>query len=340
MTEAVVSELKQALEARFDRLRAGEDVWAALAEAGVLGLPFGEPHGGLGLHARTGFAVLEVLGPRGLAVPYLEAVLLAGSLLDRAGGAQTRAVLPRVAAGELRLAFGLLDGAEPLRATRKGEGWMLDGTKQLVIGAAEADLLVVIAATGDEQGAFLIARQAATCIAYPTIDGRTAADLRFDGVDAGADALLTVSAMDIAFALDLGIAAIAAEAAAIMARLVTDTRDYCRQRRQFDQPIAGFQVIQHRLVDMHIAARQGAAAAAIAADALDLAPPDRARAISAAKVTIADTARFVGQQAVQLHGGMGMTGELAVSTLFKRLTVIESEFGTRADHLARYMALG
>lgn len=125
-----------------------------------------------------------------------------------------------------------------------------------------------------------------------------------------------------------------------MARLLTDTRDYCLQRRQFDQAIAGFQVIQHRLVDMHIAARQAAAAAAMAAGARDLAPHDRARAISAAKVTIADAGRFVCQQAVQLHGGMGMTDALAVSALFKRPTVIDSEFGTRGDHLASYMAQG
>lgn len=333
-------ELKQALETRFDRLKAGGDVWAALAAAGVLGLPFAEQHGGMGLDLRAGFAVLEVLGPRGLGVPYLEAVLLAGSLLDRAGGAQAAAVLPRVAAGEMCLAFGVIDGPDLLQATRAGEGWRLDGGKQLVIGGSGADLLVLIAATGEGQGAFLLDRSAAVCAAYPTIDGREAADLRFDSAQAGPDALLALGADDVAFTLDAGIGAIAAEAAAIMARLVTDTRDYCLQRRQFDQAIAGFQVIQHRLVDMHIAARQAAAAAAMAADALDLAPHDRARAISAAKVTIADAGRFVGQQAVQLHGGMGMTDALAISALFKRLTVIESEFGTRADHLARYMAQG
>jgi alkylation response protein AidB-like acyl-CoA dehydrogenase len=125
-----------------------------------------------------------------------------------------------------------------------------------------------------------------------------------------------------------------------MARLVSDTRDYCVQREQFGKAISSFQVVQHRLVDMHIEARRAAAAAALAADALDLDPPERAKVISAAKVTIADAGRFVGQNAVQLHGGMGMTEELPVSALFKRLTVIESEFGTRDEHLARYMALG
>lgn len=333
------SELKHALEARLDRLKPGDDGWAVLADAGVLGLPFAEAHGGVELPATAGFAVLEVLGSRAVALPYLECVLLAGGLLDKAGGALAEQWLLQVAEGGARLALAWLDGAEPLRAHEDADGWRLRGSKLLAVGAEQAELLVVTAETAQGQAAFALPLSAVSSLrGYPTIDGRQAADLWFDGVQVEPGARLNVSADDIAAMHDFAVAAIAAEAAAIMARLVTDTRDYCRQREQFEQPIAAFRVIQHRLVDMHIEARRAAAAAAMAADALDLSGSERARAISAAKVTIADAGRFVGQQAVQLHGGMGMTDELVVSALFKRLTVIESEFGTRDEHLARYMA--
>lgn len=332
-------ELKDALGARFDRLKSGDDGWRALADAGVLGLPFAEAHGGLGLPARDGFAVLEVLGPRGTPLPYLECVLLAGLLLDRSGGEAAAHWLPRVATGEAKLALAWIDDRDRARAAPDAAGWRLSGGKLLAIGAAEADAVIVTAGTDDGRAAFLIAREALAMKTYPTIDGRRAADLLLDDVTVPNAARLAIEPEDIAEAIDLGVAAVAAEAAAIMARLVADTRDYCAQREQFGQSIASFQVVQHRLVDMHIEARRAAAAAALAADALDLDTDERARAISAAKVTIAEAGRFVGQNAVQLHGGMGMTEELPVSALFKRLTVIESEFGTRDEHLARYMAL-
>ena len=332
------SDLKDALEARFDRLKAHEDGWQALADAGVLGLPFAEAHGGLGLSASEGFTLLEVIGARALPLPYLECVLLAGSLLDRAGGEAAARWLPRVATGEAKLAFAWIDDREPARAVIDAAGWRLSGGKLLAIGAAEADAIIVTAETDDGPAAFLIAREALAMKAYPTIDGRRAADLLLDDMIVAKEARLAIGPEDIDDILDTGAAAIATEAAAIMERLVADTRDYAVQREQFGQSLSRFQVVQHRLVDMHIEARRAAAAAALAADALGLDGAERSKAISAAKVTIADAGRFVGQNAVQLHGGMGMTEELPVSSLFKRLTVIESEFGTRDEHLARYMA--
>lgn len=330
--------LKAALGARLDRLKPGEDVWQALADAGVLGLPFAEAHGGLGLAPRDGFAVLEMLGPRAIALPYLECVLLAGVLLDRAGGEAAATLLPRVASGDAKLALAYLDDSEAAHADPDGAGWRLTGGKLLAIGAAEADALIVTAHTADGIAAFLVPRDAVAMKAYPTIDGRRAADLLLDDLTLPRAARLNLNPDEIAEIFDIGAAAVVAEAAAIMARLVTDTRDYCHQREQFGQAISSFQAVQHRLVDMHIETRRAAAAAALAFDALDLEPAERAQAISAAKVTIADAGRFVGQHAVQLHGGMGMTEELAISALFKRLTVIESEYGTRDAHLARYMA--
>ncbi|NIJ35958.1 alkylation response protein AidB-like acyl-CoA dehydrogenase [Sphingopyxis panaciterrae] len=332
-------ELKEALGARLDRMKPGGDGWQALADAGVLGLPFAEAHGGLGLAPRDGFAVLEVLGPRAIALPYLESTLLAGTLLDRAGGEAATNWLPRIAAGKVTFAFATLDDRDVARAEIDAAGWRLSGGKLLAIGAADADAVIVTATTTNGPAAFLLPREALAMKAYPTIDGRRAADLLLDDVTVASDARLLVEAEDIAEMLDIGAAGVAAEAAAIMARLVSDTSDYCRQREQFGQAISSFQAVQHRLVDMHIEAKRAAAAASLAADALDLAPAARAKAISAAKVTITDAGRFVGQNAVQLHGGMGMTEELPVSALFKRLTVIESEYGTRDEHLARYMGL-
>lgn len=329
----IAGQLRQALEARLDRLRTGEDVWQALAEAGVLGIPFAEEHGGLGLRPRDAFPVLEVLGSRAVAMPYLENVLLAGLLLARVGGAHAATWLPRIASGEARVALAWLGDVQM-------DGWTLDGRKLLAIGAGQADAIIVTAQDGDQTKAFLLTPDQCALKDYPTIDGKRASDLTLDGVAVSADIELTVGEPLLDEVFDIASAAIASEAAAIMARLVTDTRDYCKQREQFGQAISDFQVVQHRLVNMHIETRRAEAAAALAADALELAPSDRAKAISAAKVTIADAGRFVGQNAVQLYGGMGMTEELTVSALFKRLTVIESEFGTRDHHLARYMAAG
>lgn len=335
---AELDDLRDALGARLDAA-GGQDVQALLAEAGVLGLPFAEAHGGLGLDVRAGFAVLEVLGPRAIASGYLESVLLAGALVDRAGGESTLLVLPELSVGAATLAFACTDDPRaPLRATQGAEGWVLDGRKIVVIDGADSDHVVALASVGGEAAAFLVPQGVAEVQRYPTIDGRVAADLNFHHVALPWSARLSVAAEDIARTLDVGVAGVAAEAAAIMARLVADTRDYLVERRQFGQPIASFQAVQHRLVDMLIESRRAAAAARLAAAALDLPAPERGTRISAAKVTIADAARFVGQNAVQLHGGMGMTEELPVSALFKRLTVIEGEFGSRDAHLLRFMA--
>ena len=139
--------------------------------------------------------------------------------------------------------------------------------------------------------------------------------------------------------LDEATAAVCAEAVGCMRKLLADTIDYTKQRRQFGQPISSFQALQHRMVDMYIALEQAVSAVYLATLKLDAEPAERARAVSAAKITIGKSGRFVGQQAVQLHGGMGMTDELAIGHYFKRLTVIENEFGTVDHHLARYAAL-
>lgn len=327
------------LSARLDRLTNSEDGWMALVDAGVLGIPFTETHGGLNLDPRDAFPVLEVLGERAMTLPFLETVLMSGLLIQKAGGTHADFWLPHIVSGKARLATAWIDDEKaPTVAVPEGDGWRITGRKLLSVCAAQADAIIVITHYDDDIAVFIISPDKVNLQNYPTIDGRNAADLHFKEFLITENQRLDLNQSTFTEILDIGTAAIVAEASAIMARLVTDTRDYCKQREQFGQPIASLQVIQHRLVDMHIAARQAAAAANLAANALSLDHDTRNKAISAAKVTVADTARFIGQNAVQLHGGMGMTEELIIAALFKRLMVIESEFGSRDDHLVRYLA--
>lgn len=315
-----------------------DGAWAALITAGVTGLTVPEALGGLGLATAAAAPVFAALGAHGASTPYLESAILTPVLLRYVGGDARDAILRALAGGAVVAIAGLdprLRAA--VSASPVGEGWRLDGDAALVLDGADADHLIVAARTeryttalfavpGGQQG--LIAHR------YPTIDGRRAADLRFLRVDA---ILLQDDADDLlGEAADIALACLATEAAALMRRLVNDTVDYTKQRDQFGQPIARFQVIQHRLVDMHIQTRRTAAIAARAMAALDGHWAERARLASAAKVTAADAGRFVGQNAVQLHGGMGMTRDLMANRGFRRLTVIEHELGSAAQHRGRY----
>lgn len=199
---------------------------------------------------------------------------------------------------------------------------------------------------GDEDGLslFLVPAETPGLVvnAYPMLDGRRAADLILSDVEVAADALIGPPGE--AYALldglrDRAIACQAAEAVGLLDRLVQDTIEYAKQRQQFGQPIAAFQALQHRMVDMHMQVELVRSAAILASLNLDAPAQARARAASAAKVTLANACRFVGQNAIQLHGGMGMTDELAIGHYFKRATVLENEFGTAGWHLARHAAV-
>ena len=175
---------------------------------------------------------------------------------------------------------------------------------------------------------------------YRTIDDRRAADLVFDGLRLPAAALIAEDAWaTLARARDEGAAAVCAEAVGAMRTVLADTVEYCKQRQQFGAPIGSFQVLQHRMVDMYMEVEQSVAAAYLATLNLDAEPHVRARAVSAAKATVGRAARFVGQNAVQLHGGMGMTEELAIGHYFKRLTALQFEFGSTDHHRTRYAAI-
>jgi alkylation response protein AidB-like acyl-CoA dehydrogenase len=324
--------------------------WKQFAELGLLALPFPEDFGGLNGNGVDTMLVMEAFG-RGLVLePYLSSVVVAGHLVRDAGSAaQKDALLPAVAGGERMLALAHYERGARYEVSRvdtaakaDGAGWKLSGSKAVVLGGGAADRLLVSANTGKGISLFLVdARRPGVSVrSYMTQDGGRAAEVRLDNVAVGADAL--IGAQDGALpaierALDYGIAAMCAEAVGIMAALDEATLEYLKTRKQFGQPIGRFQALQHRMVDMVIATEQSRSMAMMAAVKVDSDDAtERRRAISAAKAYIGQQARFVGQQAVQLHGGMGVVDELNVSHWFKRLTMIELTFGNTDHHLGLF----
>ena len=335
------------------------DIWRGFAdELGILGATLPESVGGSGGGSAEAMVIAEELG-RALAIePFVDTVIVAGGLLSRAGGDAAAAVLEEIAAGSAIVALAATEPgsgehweAIASSAVRHGDYWVLNGTKTVVVSAPLATHLLIVARTGqsvDSQAMslFLAAFDAAappaglTVHGYRTIDDRRAADLIFDDVRLPADALLQTDAWpSLALARDEGAAAVCAEAVGAMRKVLADTVDYSKQRQQFGQPIGSFQVLQHRMVDMYMELEQAVSAAYLAVLNLDAEPDVRARAVSAAKATVGRAARFIGQNAVQLHGGMGMTEELAIGHYFKRLTALQYEFGSTDYHRARYATL-
>ena len=337
------------------------EIWRGLAELDVLGLTLPEETGGSGGGPVESMIIAEELGRALVVEPYVDTVVVGGGLLRRSGGETAQAVLRQIAEGSARIAFAALEpGSGEVRhdisvtARRDGDSWVLDGSKIVVTGAPIATHLIISARTAGERrdkdgiSLFLLEFDAAAPPAgvevhrYRTIDDRVAADLTFTEFRLPAEALLAAEGQAwpiIDATVDDAIAAVASEAVGMMRKVLDDTVEYTKQRQQFGVPISSFQVLQHRMVDMLIELEQSVAAAYLAAYALEAEPAERARAISAAKVTIGRATRFIGQNSVQLHGAMGMTEELAIGHYFKRLTAIEYEFGSSSDHLARYIAL-
>jgi len=229
-------------------------------------------------------------------------------------------------------------------AHRDGSDWVLDGAKIMAVGAPIATHLLVTARTAGGVSLFCVdaGTSGIELHGYRTVDDRRAADLVLTGLRLPADALLGEEGQawpSLEQARDEGAAAVCAEAVGGMRKVLADTVEYCKQRQQFGQPIGSFQVLQHRMVDMHMELEQSVAAVYLAVLNLEAEPATRARAVSAAKATIGRAARFIGQNAVQLHGGMGMTEELAIGHYFKRLTAVQYEFGSTDHHVARYAEL-
>jgi pimeloyl-CoA dehydrogenase small subunit len=329
------------------------ELWAQYAGIGLLGLPFPERHGGSDGGPVETMLVMEAFGRTLALEPYLATVVLGGGLL-RAGGSEALCaeLVPKIAEGGLTLAFAhverhsrwnLADVAT--KAVRNRGGWTLDGDKSVVLHGDSADKLVVTARVGGGQrdrsgiGLFLVDATAPGVArrGYPTQDGLRAAEVALNGVQVGADAVLGEPGAALPLVervVDEAIAALCAEAVGAMSVMHELTVDYLKTRRQFGREIGSFQVLQHRAVDMLMALEQARSMAMYAAmmaaetDALQ-----RRNAISAAKTQIGRSGKFIGQQAIQLHGGIGMTIEYKVGHYFKRMTMIDATFGDADHHL-------
>ena len=337
-----------------------EPVWATFAEMGLTALPFSADHGGFGGGAVDMMGVMEAMGEGLVIEPYLATVGLAGQLIARAGStAQKKAILPAVQEGKLKLAFAQTERGSRYDlahvetiAKKAGNGWQLDGEKCVVLGAPCAEKLVVSARTSgkpaDEKGIslFLVDREAPGVVlkSYRTLDEQRAADVELKGVKVGADALVGVEGGALPVieeVMDFATALICSEAVGAMKSANDATLEYLKTRKQFGVTSGTFQALQHRMVDMYVSAEQARSMACLAASKADTAESaaERKRAISAAKVRVAEACRHVAQESVQLHGGMGMTEELKVSHTFRRLTMIAQQFGDAEHHLERFSAL-
>jgi alkylation response protein AidB-like acyl-CoA dehydrogenase len=337
-----------------------EDVWSALAEMGILGVPFDAEHGGFGGNTVDLMVVMEAIGEALVVEPYLATVGLGGRFVARGGsGAQRERILPALIQGKTKMAFahtppgGRYDlRAVGARARAAGDGFVIDGEARAVLHGGAADLLVVAARTagadGDERGIslFLVERGASgvSVSDYRTLDNLRVSDVRFAGVQVDRDALLGAEGAGFALAeevVDYATALVCAEAVGAIKYAHDATLEYLKTRRQFGVPIGSFQALQHRMVDILISYEQAKSIACLACVKVESADAgERRRAVSAAKIKIADACRHVSQESVQLHGGMGMTEELKVSHTFRRLTSIAQAFGDADHHLERFATLG
>jgi alkylation response protein AidB-like acyl-CoA dehydrogenase len=340
----------------------GRDNWKQFAELGWLGAALPEDIGGIGGSALETLIVMEAFG-RGLVLePYLPTIVLGcGLIADAGSAAQKKALIAPAVEGKLLMAFAY---AEPqsryelhnvaTKAEKQGAGFVLSGHKGVVINGGEADRLIVSARTGgaprDAKGISLFVvdpkAKGVRAKSYPTVDGGRAAEITLDGVAVGAGDVVgpVGEALPIIErAIDRGIAAVAAEATGAMIVLHDTTLDYLKTRKQFGVALSTFQALQHRMVDMFVHCEESRSMALKAA--LELAegdgdPATRARTLSAVKVQIGKAGRAVGQDAVQLHGGMGMTMEYKVGHYFKRLACLDTLFGDVDHHLERFGRAG
>jgi alkylation response protein AidB-like acyl-CoA dehydrogenase len=350
-------------EYAFDRRKAiiaspegvSDTAWAAFAELGLTAITLPESDGGFGGGAVDLMAPMEACGEALVVEPLIETIGLGARLVARAGSpAQRERLLRGVAEGSVRLAFASLEPGrryqlDPQTTTARVDNgaWLLEGEKTVVIGAPSAHCLIVSARTAAGVSLFLVPAGTAGLSLSPcrTVDGQRAADVRLSGVRLPADALLGADGAalpHIEEAVDFATALLCADAVGAMKQATDATLEYTRNRKQFGVPISSFQVLQHRMVEMYIGCEQARSMAILAAARVDSASDatERKRAVSMAKVKIADAARQISQESVQLHGGMGMTEEMKVSHTFRRLTMIAQRFGDADHHLERYAALG
>lgn len=322
------------------------EVWEEFAKLGWLGLPFAPEDGGNGGGAVELAILMEAFGQHLVIEPYLATVVLGGGLIAALGStAERQTMLPAVMEGECHLAFAHEERDVPTRAQRTNDGYSLRGGKKVVLGGSSADTLLLSARLGDQGlGVFVVPRttHGLTVRSYRMVDGRRAADVDLN------DAMVPTSALlggnenaggAVEAVLQRAIAALSADAVGAIGAMVKATVDYAKTRVQFGQPIANFQALQHRMVRIKIKEEEARAAALFATLSLDGPAAICARATSGAKAKIGRCARSVHQEAIQLHGAIGTTDELALGGYAKRLLAYELLFGSTREHLRRYGAM-
>jgi pimeloyl-CoA dehydrogenase small subunit len=335
-------------------------LWGKLAEQGLLGLPFSEEDGGIGVGGVETMIVMEALGKALVLEPYLATVILGGGFLRHGGSAEQKAAyIPGIIDGSKTFAFAQLEknsrydlGDVSTTAKKKGDGWVIDGEKFVVLNGEAADVLVVTARTKGGQrdssgiGVFLVPGNAKGIArkGYPTQDGLHAADITLTGVEVGSDAVIGDPGNGLPLierVVDEARCALCAEAVGAMDESLKSTVEYLKTRKQFGVAIGSFQTLQHRAADMFVAVEQARSMSMFATMASEFDNArERATAVAAAKVQIGKSAKFVGQQSIQLHGGIGMTQEAKIGHYFKRLTMIENTFGDTDYHLRRVTEAG
>lgn len=330
-------------------------IWRALAtELGILCAPFSEEQGGLGGGAIENTLIMEELGKVIAIEPYLQTVVIGGGALKAAGGALAEATIPAIIGGDAIIGFayaepkGRYDLANIATTAKKdGAGFSLNGHKAVVYAAPWASHLLVTARTGgsgrEREGVdmFLIdaSMPGITRRDYKTVDGFSASEVYFENVALPGEALLAGGIDLIEKVVDEATVGVCAEAAGVTRKLHEGTLEYTRQRKQFGQPISKFQVLQHRMADIMIEVEQIVSMTLMATLKLDAPAAERKAAVSMAKAKVARAAKFVGQNAIQTHGGIGITDELAIGHFFKRATMIEGQFGSADWHLQRFEEL-
>jgi alkylation response protein AidB-like acyl-CoA dehydrogenase len=350
-------------EKRREILKSNEgwsrDVWKSLADLGLTALNVPEAHGGLNASPVDTMLVMNALGEGLVVEPFLSAAVLAPALIARLDDEKAAAELfEGIVSGEKIVIVAHQEAPArgevqyvATRAEKSGDGYVLDGVKAVIAnGGAASELLVTARLSGqpgdaDGVSVFRVDPKASgvTVKSYATIDGQRAADIQLKSVKVAADRRIGSEGKAFAAieaAHQVALSALCAEAVGIMKAINATTLDYTKNRKQFGQPIAKFQVLQHRMADMFLHAEQATSMSYLAAiKCIDPDAAERKRAVSAAKVVVGQAGRFVAQQAIQLHGGMGMTDELMVSHHFKRLTAIDLTLGDTDFHTQKFIGL-
>ena len=335
-----------------------QENWSQFAELGLLGVPFSEDHGGLGGSPTDLMIVMEQFG-KGLVVePYLPSVILAGGLITNLGSKeQTDQIVPKIISGDQRYVFAYAEHQSRFdlfdvktSAAKDGDDYVINGLKSVVFGAGAATHIIIAARTSGDQRSkkgitlFMteIGSEGITLQNYPTIDEYRASEVIIENLKVSKDAIL--GKVDEAYdvieeEVDKSTIAACSEALGILEVLKDATTDYCKNRKQFGQPISKNQVIQFRLVDMMMEYEQAKSILYMAITS-DLSNPDeRRKTVSALKSRMGKAIKFVGENAIQLHGGMGMTEEYMISHYFKRATMIGVLFGNVDYHMKRFIEL-